>query len=91
MKQNPDFIITDVAAEHILVPVGDSAVNFHSILSLNDMGQIVWNMLEKDMTGEELLKSILSEYDVTEQQARADLEEFLNKLRKAGAIIEEKA
>ncbi len=86
MRQNADFIITDVADSHILVPVGKAAVNFNSIISLNEMGQTIWNMLEKETSVEELVSNILAEYDVSEQQARADLDSFLAKLRESGAI-----
>lgn len=88
MKQNPDFILSHVAGEHILVPVGKAAVNFNAIISLNEMGQTIWNMLTKDTSEEELLKNILAEYEVSEQQARADLDSFLAKLRENGCIEE---
>lgn len=86
MKQNPDYIITDVADSHILVPVGKSAVNFNSIISLNDMGQTIWNLLEKEMTEDELLQSILAEYEVSAEQVRADIASFVSKLRENGCI-----
>ena len=88
MKQNPDFIITDVGDDHILVPVGKVAVNFNAIISLNDMGQTIWNMLENETSAEEILKSILAEYEVSEAQAKADIDSFLAKLRENGAIRE---
>ena len=86
MKQNPDFIITDVGDDHILVPVGKAAVNFNAIISLNDMGQTIWNMLENETSAEEILKNILAEYEVSEAQAKADIDSFLAKLKENGAI-----
>ena len=88
MKQNPEFILTDIADSHILVPVGKSAVDFNAIISLNDMGQTIWNMLEKETSLEELVHNILAEYDVSEEQARADIDAFLAKLRETGCIEE---
>ena len=88
MKQNPDFIITDVGDDHILVPVGKAAVNFNAIISLNDMGQTIWNMLENETSAEEILKNILAEYEVSEAQAKADIDSFLAKLKENGAIEE---
>ena len=86
MKQNPDFIITDVGDDHILVPVGKATVNFNAIISLNDMGQTIWNMLENETSAEEILKNILAEYEVSEAQAKADIDSFLAKLKENGAI-----
>ncbi|MDO4982888.1 MAG: PqqD family protein [Eubacteriales bacterium] len=88
MRQNPDFIMTDVADNHVLVPVGEAAANFKSIINLNDMGQTIWNMLENETTLDEILKNILAEYDVSEQQARTDIEAFVTKLRETGCITE---
>ena len=88
MKQNPEFIITDIGDDHILVPVGKSAVNFNAIISLNDMGQTIWNMLENETTSEEILKNILAEYDVSEDRARTDIDSFISKLRENGCIEE---
>ena len=86
MKQNPEFIITDVGDDHVLVPVGKAAVNFNAIISLNDMGQTIWNMLENETSAEEILKNILAEYEVSEAQAKADIDSFLAKLIENGAI-----
>ena len=88
MKQNPNFILTDIADSHILVPVGKAAVNFNAVISLNDMGQTVWNMLESETTAEELLRKILAEYDVSEETAKADIDRFIAKLRENGCIEE---
>ena len=88
MKQNPDFIITDIGDDHVLVPVGKAAVNFNAIISLNDMGQTIWNMLENETSAEEILKNILAEYEVSEAQAKADIDSFLAKLKENGAIEE---
>ena len=88
MRQNPEFIITEVADNYVLVPVGSAADNFHSIITLNEMGQIIWNMLENETTPDEILKNILAEYDVSEEQARKDIEGFIAKLRENGCIEE---
>lgn len=88
MKQNPNFIVTEVGGSCILVPVGKAAVNFNAIISLNDMGQTIWNMLENETSEEEIVKNILAEYEVSEEQVRADIGSFLAKLRENGCIEE---
>ena len=88
MRQNPEFIITEVADNYVLVPVGSAAANFHSIINLNEMGQVIWNLLENETTIDEILKNILAEYDVSEEQARKDIEGFIAKLRENGCIEE---
>ena len=86
MRQNPDFILSDVAGSHILVPVGKPSVNFNAVISLNEMGRELWTLLEKEINAEEMLASVLAEYDVSEAQAKADIDRFLETLREIGAI-----
>ena len=83
-----NFTTTDVGDTHVLVPVGKATANFNSIISLNDMGETIWNMLESDVTREALLDRILAEYDVSAQQAAEDMDRFLETLRGAGCIEE---
>ena len=86
MKQNPDFILSDVAGDHILVPIGKTSLNFHGLITMNEMGKTIWNLLENEITLEQLLQKILAEYDVSADQARGDIENFVSKLRENGCI-----
>ena len=88
MRRNPQFILSDVAGSHILVPVGKVAADFNGVVSLNDMGVVLWNLLENDTTQEALLAAVLAEYEVTAEQAGADIADFLEQLRAAGCLEE---
>ena len=88
MKRNAQFILSDVAGSHILVPIGELSANFNSVVSLNDMAVALWNLLENDTTPEALLAAVLAEYDVPAEQAEADIADFLNQLRKLGCLEE---
>lgn len=88
MKRNAQFILSDVAGSHILVPIGKLSTDFNGVVSLNDMAVVMWDLLENDTTPEALLAAILAEYDVTAEQAKADIAEFLQQLRTLGCLEE---
>lgn len=88
MKRNAQFILSDVAGSHLLVPVGKQTADFNGVVSLNDMAVALWNLLENDTTPETLLAAVLAEYDVPAEQAKADIADFLHQLRTLGCLEE---
>lgn len=88
MKRNAQFILSDVAGSHLLVPIGRMTADFNSVVSLNDMAVALWNLLENDTTPEALLAVVLAEYDVPAEQAEADIADFLHQLRRLGCLEE---
>ncbi len=88
MKRNAQFILSDVAGSHLLVPIGKLTADFNGVVSLNGMAVVMWNLLESDTTPEALLAAVLTEYDVPAEQAGADIADFLNQLRKLGCLEE---
>lgn len=88
MKRNAQFILSDVAGSHLLVPIGKLTADFNGVVSLNDMAVVMWNLLESDTTPEALLAAVLTEYDVPAEQAKADIADFLHQLRTLGCLEE---
>lgn len=87
MKVSKDFIVRDIAGEFILVPVG-AAVRFNGLITMNAVGQFLFQLLQEERTLEELARSVTAEYDVSYETACADCEEFLQQLREIGALVE---
>ncbi len=86
MKIKKKFLLREVMGENILVPVGDSETTFNGIASLNDIGVFIWQNIESAKDEDELLQRILDEYEVDKDVAKADLDEFLGKLKAVDII-----
>ncbi len=86
MKVTNDMILREVAGEHILIPVGAAAKKLVGLASLNGSGLLLWQKLQKDCTREELIAALLEEYEVSREQAEADVDAFLAKLTDAGML-----
>lgn len=88
MKIKSGFVLEKVGTGYLAVAVGDRAADFSGLVRMNSTGAFLWELLsEEDMTREELLEKVLSEYEgVTSEQALADITAFETKLRENGII-----
>lgn len=86
MRASKDFIVREIAGECILVPVGAAAANFNGLVTVNEIGKFIFDVLAEDCTQEAVVERILEVYDVDRQTAAADLAEFLEKMREIGAL-----
>lgn len=86
MKIKTDFILREVAGEFIVVPVGRNALENNSIMIMTESGAAIWRCLEEDWSYEAIVAYMLDQYDVDEELARADLDEFLDRLREADLL-----
>lgn len=86
MKIKGDFVLRKIADSVVVVPVGATAVDFGSMLNLNETGAFLFELLQKGATKEELLASMLNEYDVTSEKAEADIDKFIKKLKDADIL-----
>ena len=88
MIRNENFLLREVAGSQVLVPVGEATSAFAGIVTLNGSGVHLWNALENVQTEDALVAVLLERYDVSEEQATADVEKFIAKLRSVGAVLE---
>ena len=82
MKIRDGYLLRSVAGKNIVVSVG-AQLDFNGMLTLNDTGVFFWNLLSKGATKEEMLDSLLAEYDVGADDASKDIDEFIGKLKDA--------
>lgn len=86
MKLKKDLVMRQIANTWVVIPVGDTMVDFNGMLSLNETGAFLWERLEKDCDRNQLLDAMTAEYDVGYEEAASDVDAFLEKLRKAGCF-----
>lgn len=86
MRRNPDYMLRDVADTTVIVPVGKAAVKFPGMISVNEMGKQIWELLREEQSEDSIVEWICARYEVAPQRARADTEAFLRRLELAGAL-----
>ena len=81
MKIRKELLKREVGGEVFLVPLGKTVYDSNGLFALTELGSFIWDLLPEVENAEDILEKILSEYEVDESVAKADLELFLDKLR----------
>jgi len=89
MKIKEGYLLRQVAGSNIIVAVGDEAVNFNGIKTLNETGAFLWKQIELGADEELVVKALMDEYEVDEETAKEDVKEFINLLIYNGLIENE--
>lgn len=87
MKINGEFVLRQVAGDSILIPVGETALKFNGIITLDKVGGLIWSALEQGAEREAILQQILDRFDVDRERAEQDLDEFLGQMEQAGFLL----
>jgi hypothetical protein len=86
MKIKEDFILRKVADSYVVVPVNKMTLDFNGIINLNETGAFLFDLLQKGATKQELLDKMLAEYEVTEEKASVDIDNFVAKVKDADIL-----
>ena len=86
MKLKEDLVLRSVAGTWVVLPLAEKVLDFNGMLSLNETGVELWKMLETGSTREEMATALAEEYEVDYVQALADVDEFVDVLKKAGCV-----
>ena len=81
MKINKEFILREIAGDYILVPVGKTALEFNGLITVNEIGVLIWEQLQKGCELQEIVQVILNEYEIDEETATKDVHEFIKYLK----------
>ncbi len=81
MKTSNEFIMREIAGEYVLVPIGKRALTFQGLVTMNEVGALIWEMMEKESDIDQIVSGILDEYEVDEQTAIKDVLDFIGFLK----------
>lgn len=88
MKIKDGFTLRNIAGSDIVVPIGNASKIFNGMITLNDSGAFLWSALQKDTTIDEVVARLTDEYEVSTEQATADVQKFVDMLRENDLIDE---
>ena len=83
------FMIREVADERVAIPVGEAVRKFSGMISLNDSAAFLLQLLQTEQTPDTLLDAVLKEFEVSEDDARKDISEFLSAMDALGLLVDE--
>lgn len=88
MKIKGEYMLREAMGETVAVPVGETVVNSNVLVLLNETGAFFWDLLSKDVTEDEIVSSVCSEYETDEETVRSDLKEFIAYLKSNNVDVE---
>jgi hypothetical protein len=87
-RRSEDLVYRKIQDETILVPIKDNVGDMGSIYNLNEVGAFIWEQLDGEKTLLDITNMIVEEFEVSPEQAQADLREFVSQLKEIDAILE---
>ena len=84
--KDPNIVNRKIAGEMVLVPIRHNVGDLACIYNLNEVGSRIWELIDVGVTVGQIRDKIVEEYEVTLEEAEADITEFLNQLEQVGAV-----
>ncbi len=88
MKIKDGFILKDVAGSKIVIAIGEQRFNFNGVITFNEVGADVFNMLDGNNSVEDIVVKISEEYNAPYEVVKTDVENLIEKMRKHNLIDE---
>lgn len=88
MKIKDGFILKDVAGSKIVIATGSARLDFNGVMTFNDVGAAVFNLLDGTRTVDEIASKIAADYGVDETMVKTDVEKLIEKMRNHNLIEE---
>ncbi|MDD2521205.1 MAG: PqqD family protein [Anaerolineaceae bacterium] len=85
-KRNPDFVFRKIADEVILVPVYQNTATMEAVFALNEVGALLWSLLEEERSEDKLNQAVLLEFEVEPEVVKDDVRAFLDEMLEIGAV-----
>ncbi len=89
MKIKPDYVLREIAGDHVLVPTGEAVAKYNGLFGVTEVGARILELLPECATEDEIARRILEEYDADEETVKADVAEFIAHLREKEILDEE--
>ena len=87
-QKDSNIVFRKIANEYILVPVRQKVADLNSIYILNEIGAMIWELIDGRKSLTEILANVMAGYDVETETAKDDLLYFVGQLVKIKAVEE---
>lgn len=88
MKIKQGFVLRDVCGEQVIMGEGLGALDFGRLLCLNETAAFLWKCALElgEFTVESLSEKLCAEYDVSAEQAKADIAQIVDEWKKVNVV-----
>lgn len=83
------FLLRPLGDTHVVVPVGQAALDLRGMITVNGTGAFLWKALQTPQTEVSLVQALLEAYEVDEQTAAQDVRRFIDILKQHDLLTQE--
>lgn len=87
-KKTEGLVTRQIAGEVFIVPVKGKIADLRSLFVLNPVGEFIWEEIDGLQTIDQIAESVLKKFNVSREEAVADISEFVGQLKEAGLLGE---
>ena len=87
-ERNERVVSRRIVDELILVPVRESVAEMETLITLNEVGARIYELVDGKRSVKDICGTIVEEFDVSAETAEADVREFLEQLLSVDSIRE---
>jgi len=76
------YVTKEVGNELVLVPLSGNVSQMNELFTMNETGRFIWKLLSEKTSVEDLVGKLTEAYEISAEEAEADIVLFLEKLDK---------
>jgi hypothetical protein len=80
--QSSSIVTRKNGNEYILVPITNNIADMNSVYTLNETGAFIWEQIDGRRNVEEIISTLITEYDIDAENAEKDVFSFIDKMSK---------
>ncbi len=81
-SQSSSVVTRKTGNEYVLVPIANNIADMNSVYTLNETGAFLWEQLDGKKSVKDLIDALISEYNVENETAAADVFSFIKEMSK---------
>ncbi|MDF2556182.1 MAG: hypothetical protein K0R71_10 [Bacillales bacterium] len=89
MRIKEGFLLKEIAGSYLVVPSGADDVGFTKMITTNETGAYLWNLIQEDQTVTSLIEKLCDSYNVSQNEAFAEVLDFIKVLSVEQLLVHE--
>jgi hypothetical protein len=85
-SKEDNCVTREIAGETIIVPIKGRVGDLDSIYTLNEVGTLIWQLIDGQRNIGQIVQSVRQTYNVESEEVTRDTFDFLGSLEEAGLI-----
>jgi hypothetical protein len=82
LSQSTTIVTRKTGNEYVLVPITNNIADMNSVYTLNETGAFIWEQIDGKRNVGEIIKILISEYDIDFKNAEEDVFSFIDNMSK---------